>query len=185
VKKHLPPDVGVALEEVKAWQGVRPAWLEGEFQPEQARQLAARFAEQARVWGDIMQGERLPEDHLLRRDKVRIQVITAFSFGGVLFSILLGFSLGGIWVIQVVTQVILPFVEGLFPGVLTLADVLGIPSLSEWITIGGLPATIIGFLGSASVWLFRQLGSICYWLRERWVPIFLEGRTVMCWDGNV
>lgn len=186
VKKHLPLYVGGALEEgLKAWQGVRPAWLEGEFELEQARQLAARFGEQALVWGDIMQGERVPEDYLLRRDRAWIQFITALSFGGVLLSILLGFSLGAVGIIQFVTQVALPFVEGLFPGVLTPADLLGIPSLSEWVTIGGLAATTIGFLGSASVWLFRQLGSIYRWLHERWVPIFLEGRTVVRWEGNV
>jgi hypothetical protein len=186
VKKHLPLYVGTALEDgLKAWQVVRPAWLEGEFELEQARQLAARFGEQTQVWGNILQGERGPEDYLLRRDRGLIQLSTALSFGGALLGILLGFSLGVVGVIQFVTQVVLPFVQGLFPGMLTLADLLGIPSLSEWVTIGGLAATTIGFLGSASVWLFRQLGSIYRWLLERWVPLFLEGRTVVRWEANV
>ncbi len=182
VKRDLPPYVGVALKDgLKAWQGVRPAWLEEEFELDQARQLATRFGEQAQIWADILKGERVPEDYLRRQDRMWIQFMTALSFGGVLLGILLGFSTGAVGGMQFVALVLLPLVRGLFRQVPTLAEWLGLPSLSEWLTIGGLAATAIGLLGSAGVWLFRQLGSIYRWLHQRWLPIYLEGRTVVRW----
>lgn len=185
IKASLPPYAFVALEHsLKRWRKVRPAWLEAEFSLEQARALSGRFGEQAKVWGDILQGEKIPQDYLERGDVLWVGVLSTSAFALVLLIILLAFSALLAGVFDLVVWVVIPWVRQLLPSVPEPSKLVKTPSVSDWLTLGGLFAAAAGLLVSTGVWLFRRLGDIYRWLRSRFIPFFVRRRTVVRWQGG-
>ncbi|MGA9351977.1 MAG: hypothetical protein WBW48_24675 [Anaerolineae bacterium] len=186
VKTSLPPYAVVALEHsLKRWQQARPAWLEAEFSQEQARALSGRFGEQARVWGDILQEEKLPQDHLKCSDWLWVGVLSALAFALILLLILLAFSGLVAGASGLLIWVVIPWVQGLLPSVPEPSELVQTPSVSDWLTIGGLLSAAAGLLISAGVWFFRRLGDIYGWLRSQLIPFFVRRRTLVAWRGKL
>lgn len=185
VKGSLPPYAFVALEHsLKQWRKVRPTWLEAEFSLEQARALGDRFGEQARVWGDILQGEKTPQDYLGRGDTLWVGILSALAFALILLLILLAFSALVAWTFDLVVWVVIPWVRELLPSVPEPSKLVETPSVSDWLTIGGLLSAAAGLLISAGVWFFRRLGDIYRWLRSQLIPLFVWRRTLVAWGGE-
>jgi len=182
VKASLPPYAFTAVEHsLKRWRVVRPAWLEAEFSLEQARALSGRFGEQARVWGDILQDEKLPQDYLERRDRLWVGVLSVLAFVLILLLILLAFSALVAVIVGLVVRVVIPWVQGLLPNVPEPSKLVETPSVSDWLTIGGLLSAAAGLLASAGVWFFRRLGDIYRWLRDGLTNLLVRRRTVIPW----
>lgn len=78
-------------------------------------------------------------------------------------------------------DVVVPFVRGLFLKVPDVTEWVKAPSVSDWLTIGGLVAAGGGLLVSAGVWLFRRLGDIYRWLRDEFTDLLVRRRTVIPW----
>jgi hypothetical protein len=185
VEPSLPPYAFATLEHsLKRWQKVRPAWLEAGFSLEQARTLSGRFGEQAGVWGDILQGEKLPQDHLRRGDWLWVSALSALTFVLILLLILLAFSALVAGASGLVVWVVIPWVQGLLPSVPEPSKLVQTPSVSDWLTIGGLLSAAAGLLISAGVWFFRRLGDIYRWLRSQLIPFFVRKRTLVAWGGE-
>jgi hypothetical protein len=185
IKASLPPYAFMAVEHsLKRWRAVRPAWLETGVSLEQARALSGCFGEQARVWGDILQGEKLPQDHLERRDRLWVGVLSVSAFVLILLLILLAFSALVAMIVGLAVRVVIPWVQGLLPSVSEPSKLVETPSVSDWLTIGGLLSAAAGLLASAGVWFFRRLGDIYRWLRSQLIPLFVRRRTLVAWGGE-
>jgi len=185
VKDSLSPYAFVALEHsLRQWRAVHPAWLESGFSLEQARTLSGCFVEQARVWGDILQGEKLPQDHLRRGDWLWVSALSALTFVLILLLILLAFSALVAGASGLVVWVIIPWVRGLLPSVPEPSKLVQTPSVSDWLTIGGLLSAAAGLLVSAGIWFFRRLGDIYGWLQSQLIPFFVRKRTLVSWGGE-
>lgn len=175
----LPPYAFAAIKNsLREWQEACPSWLtDADFTLEQARGLSEKLEEQARVWGDILKGERLPEDYLQPSDRLWIGVLVTFAFVTTLSLILLAFSLTAAGAFQAILWAIIPLVRGFFPVLPPPSAFVTTPSLGEWLALGSILATAAGFLVSMGVWFFRQLSSIHRWLRDLFTPFFVCRRT--------
>ena len=180
IKASLPPHVyGILRHSLKAWRKFRPAWLAEEVTFEQARALSGLLGEQAAIWGDILQGERLPEDYLRPWDQRAIGVFSLSAFGLLIALILLTFFAGVVGSVELVIGVIVPFVRAFFQQVPDVSVWVKTPSVSDWLAIGGLMAAGGGLLVSAGVWLFRRLGDIYRWLQGGFTGWLVRRRTVV------
>lgn len=180
IKASLPPHVySILRHSLKAWQKARPAWLAGEVTFEQAREVSGLLGEQAAIWGDILQGEQLPEDYLRPWDWRTIGVLSLSAFGLILALILLAFFAVVVGGVELVIWVVVPFVRAFFPQVPDVSVWVKTPSVSDWLAIGGLVAAGGGLLVSAGVWLFRRLGDIYRWLRDGFTDLLVRRRTVI------
>jgi len=183
VEPSLPPYAFAAIKNsLEKWQKAHPSWLrDADFTLEQARRLSEKLGEQARIWGDILKGERLPEDYLQPNDRLWIGVLVTIAFITILSLILLAFSVMAVGAFQAILWVVVPFLRSFFPG-LPPSAFMTTPSLGEWLALGSIMATAVGFLVSTGVWFFRQLGSIYRWLRDVFTPSFVCRRTLVPWE---
>ena len=182
VKASLPPHVyGALRRSLETWREARPAWLAEKVTFERAREISGLLGEQASIWGDILQGERLPEDYLRPRDRRAIGVLSLSAFVLTFLLILLAFSAAVVGGVELVIWVVVPVVRGLFPQAPDVSEWVKTPSVSDWLAIGGLVAAGGGLLVSAGVWLFRQLGDVYRWLRDGFTDLLVRRRTVIPW----
>ncbi len=182
VKALLPPHVyGALRRSLEAWREARPARLAEEATFELAREISGLLGEQATIWGDILQGERSPEDYLRPRDRRAIGVLSLSAFVLTLVLILLTFFAVVVGGVESVIWVVVPFVRSFFRQVPDVSVWVKTPSVSDWLAIGGLVAAGGGLLVSAGVWLFRRLGDIYQWLWDGFTDLFVRRRTVVPW----
>lgn len=185
VRGSLPRFAFEAIEQgLKAWQKARPLWLEGEFTLDQARTLSKRFMDQARLWGDILQGERTPRDYLSPADERWVVTLTVASFTvALVFLFLIG--IGAVVVgLEVILRAVIPFVRTLFLQPPPLSGLVKTPSLGDWLAAGGALVAAGGVLWSAGKGFYLRLSSLYRWLQGQLVLFFVRRRTVVAWDAN-
>jgi len=133
VKTSLPPHVySVLRHSLEVWREARPAWLAEEATFELAREISGLLGEQATIWGDILQGEQLPEDYLRPRDRRAIGVLSLSAFVLILVLILLTFFAVVVGGVELVIWVVVPFVRSFFPHVPDVSMWVKTPSVSDW-----------------------------------------------------